>query len=148
MTYRHHQYRARTSRVGERGTVAVEAAIIAPGLLMLMLLVVFAGRVSEADGNVQRAASEAARAASMRQTPAAATEAAEVTVAANLAAAGTPCQSLRTDVSTDQLRPGGIVTVEVTCIVSMSDVALLGVPGTRTFNARAVEVVDTYRSEP
>ncbi len=27
----------------------------------------------------------------------------------------------------------------------MADVTLLGVPGTRTFTARVVEVIDTYR---
>jgi hypothetical protein len=27
----------------------------------------------------------------------------------------------------------------------MSDIALLGVPGSRTFMANAIEVVDTYR---
>ena len=48
----------------ERGSIAVEVAVIAPALLFLMLLVVYAGKVSEADGNVERAASDAARAAS------------------------------------------------------------------------------------
>ncbi len=131
----------------DRGSVAVEAAVIAPALVALMLLVVFAGRVSEANGNVQRAASEAARAASLEQNPTAAKSAAMDTAKANLATAGTSCQVLRTDVDTRNLVPGGTVTVEVTCQVAMSDVALLGLPGTRTFHARSVEVVDRYRSD-
>ena len=53
----------------ERGSIAVEVAVIAPALVFLMLLVVYAGKVSEADGNVERAASDAARAASLRQDP-------------------------------------------------------------------------------
>lgn len=130
----------------ERGSIAVEVAIIAPALLFLMLLVVFAGKVAEADGNVERAASDAARAASLRQLPGDATTDAQDTAAANLAAAGVPCLSLTTTVDTDDFHPGGTVTVTVRCEASMADVTLLGVPGRRTFTATAVEVIDTHRS--
>ena len=51
-------------------------------------------------------------------------------------------------VDTSDLKAGGTVTVDVTCTASMAGVALLGVPGTRVFHARAVEVVDRYRSDP
>jgi Flp pilus assembly protein TadG len=131
----------------ERGSVAVEVAVIAPALLFLMLLVVYAGKVSEADGNVERAASDAARAASLRQHPGDATTDAQDTAAANLAAAGVPCLTLTTTVDTEDFGPGGTITVTVRCEASMADVTLLGVPGRRTFSASAVEVIDTYRSE-
>ncbi len=131
----------------ERGSVAVEVAVIAPALLFLMLLVVYAGKVSEADGNVERAASDAARAASLRQHPGDATTDAQDTAAANLAAAGVPCLTLITTVDTDDFGPGGTVTVTVRCEASMADVTLLGVPGRRTFSTSAVEVIDTYRSD-
>ena len=131
----------------ERGSVAVEVAVIAPALLFLMLLVVYAGKVSEADGNVERAASDAARAASLRQHPGDATTDAQDTAAANLAAAGVPCLTLTTTVDTDDFGPGGTVTVTVRCEASMADVTLLGVPGRRTFSTSAVEVIDTYRSD-
>lgn len=130
----------------ERGSVSVEVAVIAPAFVFLMLLVVFAGKVSEADGNVERAAAEGARAASLRQNPVAASEDAEAAVEANLAHAGVPCTDLATSVDTSDFEPGGTVTVSVTCTASMADVALLGVPGTRTFTATSVEVIDTYRS--
>lgn len=129
----------------ERGSIAVEVAVIAPALVFLMLLVVYAGKVSEADGNVERAASDAARAASLRQDPGDATTDAQNTAAANLSAAGVPCLTLTTDVDTDDFTPGGTVTVTVHCEASMEDVTLLGVPGRRTFTATAVEVIDTYR---
>lgn len=131
---------------GERGTVAVEMAVIAPALLILMLLVVYAGKVSEADGNVERAAADAARAASLRQHPSDATDDAQSTAAADLASAGVPCLNVTTAVDTDDFDPGGTVTVTVSCEASMADVTLLGVPGRRTFTATAVEVIDTYRS--
>ena len=130
----------------ERGSIAVEVAVIAPALLFLMLLVVYAGKVSEADGNVERAASDAARAASLRQHPGDATDDAQTSATANLAAAGVPCLTITTTVDTTDFAPGGTVTVTVRCEASMADVTLLGVPGRRTFTAAATEVIDTYRS--
>ena len=129
----------------ERGSVSVEVAVIAPAFVFLLLLVVFAGKVSEADGNVERAAAEGARAASLRQNPGDAIDDAQAVVAANLDAAGVPCTSLDTVVDTSTFEPGGTVTVTVTCEASMADVTLLGVPGTRVFTAQAVEVIDNYR---
>lgn len=134
------------SQPDDRGSVAVETAVIAPALVALLLLVVFAGRVSQAEGDVRRAASEAARAASLEQSPDAATEAAEATAAANLATSGVGCGSLTTTVDTSSFQPGGTVTVSVRCVASMADVSLLGVPGERTFEARSIEVIDRYRS--
>jgi Flp pilus assembly protein TadG len=137
---------ARARLRDDRGTIAVEVAVIAPALLFLMLLVVYAGKVSEADGNVERAASDAARAASLRQHPSDAADDAQTTAAADLTAAGVPCLDVTTTVDTDDFDPGGTVTVTVSCEASMADVTLLGVPGRRTFTATAVEVIDTYRS--
>jgi Flp pilus assembly protein TadG len=119
--------------------------VIAPAFIFLMLLVVYAGKVSEADGNVERAAAAGARAASLRQHPDGATDDAQDAVEANLAAAGVPCSNLETVVDTSSLEPGGSVTVTVRCQASMADVTLLGVPGTRTFAATSTEVIDTYR---
>ncbi len=134
-------------RRSERGSISVEVAVIAPAFVFLMLLVVYAGKVSEADGNVERAAAEGARAASQRQNPAAAVDDARAVVEANLAAAGVPCSQLDTSVDTSTFEPGGTVTVTVSCDASMADVTLLGVPGTRSFTASSTEVIDTYRSD-
>ena len=132
---RHHRRPSATNdpwTTGERGSIAVEVAVIAPAFIFLMLLVVFAGKVSEAEGNVERAASAAARAASLRQYPSDATTDAETAAEENLAQAGVPCTTLTT-------------TVTVTCEASMADVTLLGVPGTRVFTSQVVEVIDNYR---
>jgi Flp pilus assembly protein TadG len=134
-------------RHDDRGTAAVELALVAPVLLALMFLVIFAGRVAQADADVRRAASEGARAASLRQHPAEAVEAAQGTVRANLAALGVACVDLEIGVDTSAFHPGGTVTVDVRCAASMRDVALIGVPGSRLFQSRAVEVVDTFRAE-
>ena len=139
--------RSSLDRRSERGSVSVEVAVIAPAFVFLMLLVVFAGKVSEADGNVERAADEGARAASLRQHPGNAATDARSTVEANLATAGVSCSTLEAIVDTSDFEPGGTVTVTVECTASMADVTLLGVPGTRTFTATATEVIDTYRGD-
>ncbi len=132
---------------GDRGSVAVEVAVVAPAFVFLMLLVTFAGRVAEAEANMTSAASEAARAASLRQHPADATTDAEAVVAVNLSAAGIDCVELIVAVDTGDFAPGGTVTVELSCTTSMADVTLLGVPGTRTFTSSATEVIDRYRGD-
>ena len=139
--------RSSLDRRSERGSVSVEVAVIAPAFVFLMLLVVFAGKVSEADGNVERAAAEGARAASLRQHPGNAATDARSTVEANLATAGVSCSTLEAIVDTSDFEPGATVTVTVECTASMADVTLLGVPGTRTFTATATEVIDTYRGD-
>jgi Flp pilus assembly protein TadG len=133
-----------TRRRGDRGSVAVEVAVVAPAIIALLMLVLVAGRVSQASGDVQSAATAAARAASLRATPAAATSAAQSAVDANLADAGLACASRHVGTATD-LRPGGSVTVAVTCSTDLADVVLLGVPGSRTFSASATAVVDSWR---
>lgn len=131
----------------DRGSVAVETAVVAPALIVLLLLVVFAGRVSQAEAAVQRAASEASRAASLEFDTASATEVAEATVAANLASSQVVCADLETDIDVHDLVPGGRVSVTVRCVAPMSDLALLGVPGQRTMSATSIEVVDRYRAD-
>ena len=130
----------------ESGSVAVEAAVIAPALIALLLLVVFAGRVSHAGAEIRRAASEAARAASLEYLPDAAATAAQEAVEANLASTTVTCAELSTAVDTTALAPGGQVSVTVRCVADMSDLALIGVPGQRTFVATSIEVVDRYRA--
>jgi Flp pilus assembly protein TadG len=135
-------------RYRERGSASVELAVVAPALVILMLLVVFAGRAAGTDAQVTRAAGAAARAASLRQHPTDAAADARATAADNLATAGIACDPLDVDVDLANFRAGGAVAVTVTCHVPMSDMALLGVPGTRISVATAVEHIEHYRSGP
>ena len=136
-----------SAREGDCGSISVEVAVIAPALIAMLLMIVFAGRVAELDGTVQRAAGQAARAASLRQHPSDAVSDAARTARQNLAAAGAACEALDIEVNTEDFRPAGSVTVTVVCGVAMSDVARIGLPGRRTFTATSVEVVDAYRGE-
>ena len=60
----------------EAGSAAIEAAILAPGLLLILALIVAAGRVETAGAAVETAAHAAARAASLARTEPAALSAA------------------------------------------------------------------------
>jgi Flp pilus assembly protein TadG len=131
----------RSNRRGYRsdvGDVAVEAAIVVPAVLALLMAgLTVAGRSVQAQNQAGSAAQEAARAASMEQSPSAATAAALAAVDANTTdAVGLTCDSA---VELNGLSPGSVIVVEVTC-----DAALIG--GHRaTFEAQAVEVVDRFR---
>lgn len=131
----------------QRGAASTELAVLTPLLIGFMLLVVFAGRVAQAEGDVAHAAHEAARAASLAATPERATTAATEIAAANIAEGQVACRRLDVAVDTTNFAAGGQVAVTVTCEASFSDIALLAVPGTRTFEATAIEVIDTYRAE-
>ena len=137
------------TRTDERGAVSTEFAVVMTAFLTaFMLLVVFAGRVAQAENDVRGAAQEAARAASLAGTPSQATVEAQHVAAANLATSGLSCANgLDIAVGLGRFQPGGWVTVTITCTASFSDVGSLGVAGSDTFTASATEVIDRYRSD-
>lgn len=134
----------------DRGAVSSEFAVVMTVFLAsFMLLVVFAGRSTQAENDVRSAAHEAARAGSLANTPDTARSAATQTALANLAETGLSCaHGSRVDVATSNFEPGGTITVTVSCTASFGDLAALAVPGSRTFSSSATEVIDTYRASP
>ncbi|MBB5787451.1 TadE/TadG family type IV pilus assembly protein [Jiangella mangrovi] len=136
-----------TASSGERGSATLELAVLAPGLLLLIALVALAGRFAIADGAVDQAAAEAARAASLQRTPSAGVDAAAQVARASLTGQGLSC--LRTEIEADvsglRAPPGrrGRVTVTVRCPLRVADLPL-PVPAI-TLTATAVSPVDTYR---
>lgn len=136
------------NRSRERGALSTELAVVTPVLIGLVLFVVYAGRTVEAEADIANAAYEAARAATLTGTPEQAQTAAAETATANIAEGSVSCQTLEVAVDTSGFQPGGQVTVTLTCTATFSDLALLAVPGSRTFTATAASVVDTYRATP
>lgn len=138
-------YQAR--RRADRGSATLELAVLAPGLLLLIALIALAGRYAVADGAVDQAAAEAARAASLQRTPSAGRDAAAEVARAALTDQGLSCLRTEIDVDVSGLRapPGqrGRVTVTVRCPLRVADLPLQ-VPAI-TLTATAVSPVDTYR---
>ncbi|WP_051385930.1 TadE/TadG family type IV pilus assembly protein [Actinokineospora inagensis] len=132
-------------RLDERGSAAAELTLFTPVAVMLVLFVVFCGRLAASEMRVTDAAHQAARSASISRTPGQADQNARTTAATALAQAGVTCQNLTVATDTQGLRPGAAVTVTVSCTVGLSDLGLLGVPGNRTVTATYTSTIDTYR---
>jgi Flp pilus assembly protein TadG len=132
----------------ERGSITLEVAVVAPALLLLVGLVVGAGRIALAEQAVQQAAAQAARDTSLARTPSAGVTAGRATAARVLAGQGLDCTSASTTVSAAALGypPGqpGTVTVTTTCRVRLSDLVVPGFPGGRTLSAEASMPRDRY----
>lgn len=129
----------------EDGSITTEVVLLTPVLLVLLGFVVMTGRIGEVDGAVTHAAQQAARAGTLAGNADTARSAAGATVRANLDHLGVTCTRLDVAVDTSRFRPGGDVTVQVTCTVALGDLAFTGLPGQRTVSSRAVEVIDVYR---
>lgn len=131
------------------GLISTELAIVMVTFLAgFLLLVVFAGRVSQAENDVRSAAHEAARAATLEANPSQADAAARQVASSNLAASGLSCTGgAITNVDTSNFVPDGTVTVTIICNASFSNLTSLKLPGNRQFRATAVEIIDTYRSD-
>ena len=130
---------------GDEGSAAAEIAIVTPLLVIMVLFMVFLGRLTEARAVIADAAHQAARAASIATDPAAAQAQAQQAAATALAGRGLACQHFTVNVSLAGFRPGGTVRATITCTAAMSDLWLLRVPGSQTLTASFASVIDTYR---
>ncbi len=134
-------------RAAEHGSATLELAVLAPGLLLLIALLTFAGRHAMADGAVEQAAADAARAASLQRGPSAGHTAADDVARRTLADQGLSCLNTSIDVDTSGLgsAPGEAarVSVTITCPLKVADLPL-ALPSV-TVTATAVSPVDTYR---
>ncbi len=135
----------RRPRSGDSGSAAAELVLITPLLILIMLLIVTAGRLVDARLQVDGAAMQAARAASLARDPGTAATQAAATAQAALASEHVTCNPLAVSPDTSAFRPGGQVTVQVTCTVSLAGLALLHVPGSQTLTAGFTSPIDVYR---
>jgi Flp pilus assembly protein TadG len=140
-----HRHARRRTRARDGGSAAAELVLVTPLLIVVLLLIVAAGRLVDARLQVDSAARQAARAASLARDPAAAAAQADATAQAALASEHITCDPLAVSPDTAAFRPGGQVTVQVTCTVSLAGLALLYVPGSQTLTARFTSPIDVYR---
>ncbi|MGW3099502.1 TadE family protein [Streptomyces sp. NPDC001102] len=133
----------------DEGSVAIEAAIVLPALIMFLCLALAGGRIVTSGAKIDAAAQDAAREASIHRTAAAAQAAAQAAAAESLNDQGIACASSSVHVDTGGLSVPvgqvGTVTATVTCTVTLADLLLPGVPGARTLTATATSVVDRFR---
>ena len=123
----------------DRGSLAVEFALLAPAFIVLMLLLVLGGRVVEAQGQVDGAARDAARAASVQQNGDDVAAAVQNAADGDLYTSGhTVCNQAPKGTWT----PGnGAVSVTIRCTINVSFFPGLG---SLTMTGHAVAPLDTY----
>ena len=133
-------------RRDESGSVTAELVLLTPLLILMLLFVVALGRLSGARLEVDGAAAQAARAASIARDPATAVAMATQTATAALGSDHVTCSQLTVSSDTAQFAPGGSVGVTVTCRVALSDLTGLRLPASESVTSRATAVIDTFRS--
>ena len=131
---------------GDRGSLAVELAIIMPLLLLLLALIYAYGRVAQANGTLEAGTRDGARAASQARSGDDAQAAAERAVRDSLGPGATRClDTLQVRLREPQLQAGFPVTVRSTCVYPLADLGLPGVPGDVTISSSFTSPVDPNR---
>jgi Flp pilus assembly protein TadG len=131
----------------ERGAAAVEMALLAPVLVLMLATVVAAGRVVETKSAVLAVAREAARAGS--EAPDASEARQVASERARQVAAGLGLDPARLVISQEPggFRRGDPYTVSVTYRVALTDLPGLGiVPGSFVLSAQHTEIVERFKS--
>ncbi|MGV1006379.1 MAG: TadE/TadG family type IV pilus assembly protein [Candidatus Nanopelagicales bacterium] len=132
----------------DRGSATLELVVVAPALLVVLGLLIGAGRIAMAAQTVQQAAHQAARAASLARSPAAGTSVGQSTATAVLAGQGLNCTTTRVSLEAGALAAPagtpGTVSATVSCTVPLADLAVPGLPGSRTLTSTGQYAIDTY----
>ena len=133
----------------DRGSVSVEMALVMSVVVVSFLaLVLYAGRVAEAENAAQSAAQAGARAATLEFDYGAAQSRGSAVASQNLKDKGLTCGAPSVGLAKGPWGPGAVVRVSVTCRAKTGDVPELKIGSPATFTEVAYEVVDTFRSEP
>ena len=129
----------------DAGFGSLELVILTPVLLLMLLLVVGFGRVTHGREVVQQAASAAARAATLDSDPIQAGIDARLAAHEVLDQAGVSCRKFFVTPDTAEFGPGGQVGVTVKCTTSLSNLGLVGFPGSKTLIASATSPLEEFR---
>lgn len=135
---------------GQRGSIAIELAILTPAIILFFAVMVVAGRITLARQAAEAAAFDAARTASLARTASTAQAQAASAALTSFQSQGIECVSLTVQVNTDEfgIEPPApaVVSVSVSCDVQLADVALPGIPGSATLTGQFTSPLDRYRS--
>lgn len=137
-------------RTSDDGSASIELAVLAVPLAALILVAIFGGRLQVANGVIDAAAHDAARAASISRTAGTAQANARRAASDTLSQQGLHCSTLTVTLNTSGFavpvgRPA-TVSATVRCVVDLHDLTAPGIPGSRTLTATFVSPLDTYRT--
>jgi Flp pilus assembly protein TadG len=129
----------------EDGSAAVELVVIAPLVLLVIGVFVFAGRLVLARQDVDDAARTALNAAITMPDPQGANTMAGITAYLSLRGDGSLCTDGRTSLVATQFVPTGHVYVQVSCQVPTAQVAFSGLPSAVSITAIRGGLIEPYR---
>ena len=129
----------------ERGTMALEMAILAPILLMLFMFLLACGRYFQTSSLLESAARDGARSASQARSLNEAQGRIDEAVSRTMAQSVKSCQSTASGSITTAFEAGTPLSVEVTCTIDYRDLGLLGIGGDTTITKRFTSSLDPYR---
>ncbi|MGW7196203.1 TadE/TadG family type IV pilus assembly protein [Streptomyces chryseus] len=133
----------------ERGALSLEAVILLPVLLAVLLLVIAFGRISSSGNAVDTAARNAARAASLERSAGPAHDAGEAVARDVLGEQGLQCTTSSVTITAGgfsaPLGESASTTATVSCTVRLSDIGLPGLPGAKTLSSSFTSSIDSYR---
>lgn len=137
------------TRTRDRGSATVETIIAIPGLMLVAMVVVLAGRLVNADAAVEGAARDAARGASVARTASQARIDGTQLATETLRQGGVPCSSTSVTINTAgfgvPVGRMGLVTASVTCTVPLADLTIPGIPGSRVLRKTFSSPIEPHR---
>jgi len=122
--------------------MAVEMVLLTPVMVAFLLLVIAFGRYVAVRGEVEAVSRDAVRAASMERSAGAAASSAAQTADAAL---GGRWRCAPVQLDTRDFVPGGTISVHLECRVPVSDLGLLGLPGSVSVKGDSSAPLDLYR---
>jgi Flp pilus assembly protein TadG len=124
--------------------MTVEVLLLTPVLTMLVMLIVYAGRYTEASIRVHRAADVGARVASISKNSQMLWKG-ELAARTDIRLSKSSCQQVDVNLRTSRIGKLMTVTTTVSCVVPVMGLGLLSLP-TRRVEATSTEVIDYYTS--
>jgi hypothetical protein len=129
----------------ESGSLAVEMAMVAPGILLIFALIFAYGRAAQVNGTLESGTRDAARSVTLARSYDDALDRANAVLLDAIKDSPRSCQdSLKLTIVGDYL-PGEPVTVNATCTYDLSDLGLPGAPGELTARSSFTSMLDPYR---
>lgn len=138
-------HRPRRCRGAHGSSDALGLALIAPAALGLAIVILFLGRGVDSRATTHVAAESGAQAAAQERTASAAIASGRAAATAMLTDSDT-CASPSVVVDTSNFRPGGTVSVSVSCSISTRGLEMINPAARQPSSATAIATIDPYRS--
>ena len=129
----------------ESGSLAIEMAMVAPGLLLIFGLIFAYGRAAQVNGTLESGTRDAARSVTMARSYDDALDRANAVVLDAIKNTPQACQNSLVVTIEGDYEPGEPVTVATHCTYGLSDLGLPGAPGTLTVHSSFTSMLDPYR---